>query len=184
MKPCVSCVWIRMQAHGLRDKPQIIARSTNHATNRPRSSARSGLGGTSVPPASRRRICLSVAQAILPVPQVTCSTIADAWLAARLRSFRVCRFFSRGTARRARTREQHACAIMHPSRNDVAFRTAGVSPAAPLNFVPAGANSKSKGNVQNASRRPALQKPVASHAAPNGTIAPSSFAGHGMPCPY
>src|ERR1700719_342092 len=36
MKPCVSCVWIRMQAHGLRDKTQIIARSTNHATNRHR----------------------------------------------------------------------------------------------------------------------------------------------------
>src|SRR6202035_4124541 len=35
-KPCVSCVWIRMHAHGLRDKPQIIARSTNHATNRHR----------------------------------------------------------------------------------------------------------------------------------------------------
>jgi len=89
--------------------------------------------------------CSSVAQAFLPVPQVKTCCSPRCLASARSRSFRLSRFLSRGTARRARTRYKDTRAIQR---------------TAPLEDVS-----------------------LEFHIATNGTIAPSSCAGHGAPAP-
>jgi hypothetical protein len=65
-------------------------------------------------------------------------------------AFAVSSVGARHAAADARTRQRHACAIVHPSRDEFAFRTAGVSPA-PLNFA---LTAQSQIERQRQKRRP------------------------------